>query len=349
MTKRNWTSLGFLFLYLFTFYFTLFNPSPVAAAAEQKPVILGYYSKDWYTDVDSYQSLAKYGSYLDYTATFTAQMDQNGGLVVDFLPSEGINLAWEKNVKPLLVVHNINNGMDSASASAVLGNPQKRWKLAENIASLVKKNGYAGVNIDLEAVPAKNRQDYNRFLWELKGLLKEGNYLLTAAVPAKTSDQPGNQWSGAYDYKEIGTVCDYVLLMTYDEHWVGGTAGSIASMPWLTQVLDYAVKQMPSQKILLGLPAYGYDWSAGSTKTVKWKNVNDLVNRYGAQIKWDNTSSTPYFYYWIGSQKHEVWFENQYSLNIKLGLLDSYKLGGVGIWRLGFEDESFWNSIKKVK
>lgn len=346
MTKKNrWTTLGFIFLYLFTFNFLLFMPSQVLAA-QTKPVILGYYSKDWYTDKDSYRSLAAYSQNLDYTATFSARIDKNGGLVVDFLPSEGIELARKKGVKPLLVVHNMQNGMDSNTASIVLGDPQKRWKLANNIVSLVKKNGYAGVNIDFEAVPAWNRQDYSAFLWELKGLLKKGNYLLTAAVPAKPSDQPGNKWSGAYDYKEVGTICDYVILMTYDEHWVGGTPGPIASVPWLTSVLDYSVKRIPSQKILMGLSAYGYDWSSGATRTVKWNKVDSLVTSLGAQVKWDNTSSSPYFYYWNGAQKHEVWFENKYSLGVKIGLVESYKLGGVAVWRLGFENDSFWDAVK---
>lgn len=346
MTKKRWTTLGFLFLYLFAFHFTFLPAS--TEAATKKPVVLGYYSKDWYTDSLSYDSLAQNYRYLDYVATFTARIDANGELLVDFLPTEGIALAKQKGVKPLLVVHNIGNGMDSASASAVLGDPNKRWKLANNIASLVKKNGYAGVNIDLEAVPTWNREDYNKFLWELKGLLRSGNYILTSAVPAKNSDQRENKWSGAYDYKELGKVCDYVMLMTYDEHWFGGIPGPVASLPWVQSVLDYAVSQMPSQKILLGLSAYGYDWSTNNkTKSVKWKDVSGIVQRTGATVNWDSKSSTPYFYYWNGTEQHEVWFENKYSLGIKMGLVNSYKLGGVGMWRMGFEDPSYWQTLYK--
>ena len=343
MTKKRWTTLGFLVLYLVTSVFVLL---PTAAdAAEKKPVVMGYYTKDWYTDKLSYDSLNKYYRQLDYIATFSARIDANGGLIVDYSPDEGINLAKKKGVKPLLVVHNMLNGMDSATASAVLSNPQKRWQLAQNIVSLVKKYGYAGVNIDMEAVPAWNRGDYSKFLWELKGLLKSGNYLLTVAIPAKNSDLPNNNWSGAYDYQEIGRVCDYIMLMTYDEHWFGGKAGPIASLPWVQNVLDYAVKQMPSQKILLGLAAYGYDWSPAKGSAVKWNSVNQIIQNTGAQVRWDNNSSTPYFYYWKGTEKHEVWFENKYSLGIKLGLVKSYNLAGVGMWRMGFEDQAFWNTI----
>ncbi|GAB6181866.1 hypothetical protein JCM14036_31850 [Desulfotomaculum defluvii] len=346
MTKRKWTTYGLLFLYLLAFNIMVF-PAPVEAG-QSKPVVMGYYAKDWYTDKDSYNSLAKYASNMDYVATFSARIDSNGDLITDFMPTEGVTLAKQKNVKPLLVIHNMySGGMDSGSAAAVLGDPNKRWKLANNILSLVKKYGYAGVNIDLEAVPSRYRNDYSKFLWELKGLLKPGGYTLTAAVPAKNSDLPNNQWSGAYNYKELGQVCDYVMLMTYDEHWFGGAPGSVASLPWVQSVLDYAVSQMPAQKVLLGLAGYGYDWSSAKTRTVKWKDINSLVYQKGAQVRWDNASNTPYFYYWNGTEQHEVWFENKYSLGIKLGLVKSYKLGGVGFWRLGFEDASFWQTISQ--
>lgn len=344
MTKRRWTTLGFLILYLLAFNFAKL-PAPTEAAT-QESVVMGYYVKDWYTDDASYNSLVKNHSSLNYAATFAARIDSNGELIVDFPPTEGISLAKEKGVKPLLVVHNMVNGMDSASASAVLGDPNKRWKLANNITWLVKKYGYAGVNIDLEAIPTWNRDDYSKFLWELKGLLRSGNYILTAAVPAKNSDQRDNKWSGAYDYQELGRVCDYVMLMTYDEHWLGGEPGPIASLPWVQGVLDYAVGQMPSSKILLGLAGYGYDWSAGKTKSIKWKDINGLVQRTGAKISWDAQSSSPYFYYWNGTEQHEVWFENKYSLGIKLGLVKSYNLGGVGMWRMGFEDDDYWNTLR---
>lgn len=345
MTAKRLTIIGFLFLYLLAVNFIYFMPND--AIAQQKPMVLGYYSKDWYTDKDSYNSLAKYHNKLDLVATFAARIDNSGGLVIDFMPTEGIELAKSKGVKPLLVVHNIHNGMDTGAAAAVLGDPKKRWKLANNIVSLVKKHSYAGVNIDLEAVPVKHRDDYSKFLWELRGLLKPQGLLLTTAIPAKTSDQRNNSWSGAYDYKEIGRACDYVMIMTYDEHWFGGKPGPVASLPWVQKGLDYAVSQMPSGKVIMGLAVYGYDWAPGKTRSVKWNNVDALVKSKGAQVRWDNASSSPYFFYWTGTQKHEVWFENKYSLNIKLGFVQSYKLAGVGFWRMGFENDEFWQTVNK--
>jgi len=71
-------------------------------------------------------------------------------------------------------------------------------------------------------------------------------------------DQQDN-WSSAFDYAAIGKYADWVQIMTYDEHWSGGTPGPIASLPWVENVIKYAITVIPKEKILLGVAAYGYD------------------------------------------------------------------------------------------
>jgi spore germination protein YaaH len=102
---------------------------------------------------------------------------------------------------------------------------------------------------------------------------------------------------------------------------------------------------MPKEKILMGIAAYGYDWSNAGTQTVLWNKVDSLAAWYGG-ARWDNQSSTPYFVYydWQGN-RHEVWFENKYSLRMKLDLANSYNIGGIAMWRLGLEDASFWQTV----
>ncbi|MGQ9511668.1 glycosyl hydrolase family 18 protein [Thermodesulfitimonas sp.] len=169
--------------------------------------------------------------------------------------------------------------------------------------------------------------------------------MVTAAIPAKTNDDPADEWGGAFDYAAIGRICDYIMLMTYDEHWFGGSRGPIASLPWVVSVLDFAIKFLPREKILLGIPAYGYDWSATGTRVIPWNKVNELINQYGwSQVAWDDLACVPYLRYTDKGVAHEVWFENAYSLRIKLNLVRNYGLAGVAIWRLGFEDATFWET-----
>lgn len=313
---------------------------------QKSRVVLGYYTVDYPGDRLSYNSLANFGHLVDFTAMFDFCVDGKGNLKGSVSP-EGIKLAREKGARTLMVVHNISLGsFDHKAAYSAITIKANRNNLVDNIVNQVDKYRYDGVNIDFEGIPAQCRGDFNLFLEALSGKLKERKKLLTVAVPAKISDA-GNSWSGAYDYRTIGRLSDFVVIMTYDEHWISGKPGPVASLPWVVQVLKYATGVMPSQKVLMGIGCYGYDWPEGRKgKPVKWKDMPALVSRYGG-VKWDNGFSVPYMTYKINGVKHQVWFENRYSLAIKLNLIEKYDLGGIAIWRMGFEDASFWETLRQ--
>lgn len=308
-------------------------------------VVMGYYTVDYPGDRLSYNSLLNSRWLVNQVAMFDFGMDGKGNLKGGVSP-EGINLARKKGAKTLMVVHNISGGtFDRHSAYSAISQKAYRKNLAENIMKEIKKNGYDGVNIDIEGLPPSAREQFNAFLEELSVYLKKESKLLTLAVPAKTGDE-GNGWSGAYDYKTIGRLADYVVLMTYDEHWAGGPPGPVASLPWVTRVLNYSVSVIPPHKILVGLACYGYDWPAGQKgKPVRWKDIPGHISKYGTP-KWDNTNSVPYLTYNKNGVNHQFWFENKESMAIKLNLVKNFGLGGIAMWRMGFEDASFWDTLE---
>lgn len=310
-------------------------------------VVLGYYTVDYPGDRLSYNSLLNSSQSVNHVAMFDFCVDEIGNLKGSVSP-EGIKLARNKGARTLMVVHNISSGaFDRKAVLSALSVKAYRDNLIANIVYMVEKYGYHGVNIDFEGIPAYGRDEFNTFLEQLSSRLKSRSKLLTLAVPAKTDDT-GNSWSGAYDYKTIGRLADFVVIMTYDEHWLGGYPGPVASVPWVTQVLNYSVGVIPPHKILLGIGCYGYDWPERQKgKTVKWKDVNGLISANGGAAQWDNNMSVPYYKYTKSGVKHQVWFENRYSLAIKLKLVEKYGLGGIAIWRLGYEDASFWETIER--
>ncbi|MBM7855921.1 spore germination protein YaaH [Desulfohalotomaculum tongense] len=312
---------------------------------KSKKVVLGYYEQ--YGRLNSKESLNKNTDSIDFTAPFSHHVQPDGSLEGQ-VPVDGVEIALKNNVQPLLVVHNmVNNKIDSELVHQVLNSAAKRKKLVQNILQLIEKHNFAGVNIDFEAVKPGDSQKYNIFLKELKQALAPRGYLVTVAVPAKTSAAPGNSWSGAYNYKAIGQLVDYVVLMTYDEHWFGGVPGPVASLPWVERVVNYAAGQIPRDKILLGVAAYGYNWSSAADRasTVIWRSADRLA-RYGS-IKWHDYYKSPYIKYLENDAAHEAWFENKYSLAFKLDLVNRHKLAGISIWRLGYEDDTFWQTVKK--
>lgn len=315
------------------------------AEAKTKKVVLGYYTEDYPGDKLSYNSLLNNSSLINNVAFFNYLVDQKGNLTTGQPVSQGLKLADSSNVKTLALIHNVGNYNMAETAHQVLAVEKNRKNLEKNIFTLVQWNGFDGVNIDLEGVPPSSRALYNQFLAELKQMFKPHGYLLTVSIPAKAADNRFNAWNGAYDYRTIGQTADLVALMTYDEHWKGGAPGAVASLPWVQKVLDYAVKTIPRDKILMGVPAYGYNWSAAGNSTVRWNQAAALTAKY-PWPGWNNYSSAPYLAYYEKGVKHEVWFENKYSLRIKLDLANNYGIAGIAIWRLGFEDASFWETLR---
>ena len=160
-----------------------------------------------------------------------------------------------------------------------------------------------------------------------------------ALAPKTSDDQPGLLYEG-HDYKAIGQISDYVILMTYEWGYQFGPPLAVAPIRNVEQVVKYAVSVIDNDKILLGVPNYAYDWRLpyikGETEANGISN-SDALNtalENGAEIKFDNDAKTPYFYYYKDGNEHVVGFENARSIDAKLDLVDKYDLAGISIWQV---------------
>ena len=318
------------------------TPTPIPTIVPTKK-ILGFTTYYYSGDKSSYNSMVNNSSYLDEISTATHITDGYGN-ITGILPTEQINYANSNNIVPTLLV---GNNFSGAIAKTLLESSTNRNNFKTNLLNILKTNNYKGVNIDIEGIYGSNRNHYTTFLGEIYSALKPLGYVISVSVPAKTTDNPNYTWNYAYDYAAISNYADYILLMTYDEHYPGGTAGPVASIGWVTNVIKYATTVIPKEKIYFGLAAYGYDWSSNGTKAYSINGCYNLAVSNGATIHWDNTSKCPYFNYTDSNGiAHTVWFENSMSIEYKLDLVNTYDLGGVGIWRLGLENSDYWNVIK---
>lgn len=308
-----------------------------------KKMVLGYTTYYYSGDSSSYNSMASNTSTIDEIATDTYTADSVGN-ISGLIPTNQITYANNNGIKAFAM---ITNNFDGAIAKSILESSQNRTTLINNIVNALKLNGYKGVNIDLEGVYYYDRSYLTTFMNELYTALHPQGFYVTMAVPEKTSDSPTASWNGAYDYAALPNYSDQIVLMTYDEHYPGGTPGPIASIGWVENVIKYAVTVIPREKILLGTAAYGYDWSGSTTKAYGLSAIYNLALTTASTINWDPISQAPYFNY-IDSTgiSHSVWFENAQSLNYKLDLVNSYNLSGIAIWRLGLENADYWTSIK---
>jgi spore germination protein YaaH len=230
-----------------------------------------------------------------------------------------------------------------------LNNPSATSNLINNIEKSLAAHNYSGVNIDFEILYSNDREVFTNFMRDLYNRLKPKGYLVTIALPAKTSES--EKWVYAYDYAKLGSYSDQVILMTYDEHYPGGKPGPVASLNWTQRIVNYAASVIPKEKLLLGLAAYGYDWTVKDGKTISTKSVSvssaySIASANGAQVLWDSAAQVPYYTYTDSKGEHFVYFENSTSIGYKLNIVNNSNLKGIAIWRLGLEDEAYWTTIR---
>ncbi len=329
---------------------SLLTTAPSSQGAEQaKHDVVGYYTVNYPGDKSSYDIVHAYSDSLTAIAPFSFAVDRTGNVRGDH-SADAMTLATSRGLANLALIHNLTGrSFDKAEISALLNSRSARKRAVSDILEIVKTHGYAGVNIDFENVPPADRAVLTQFMKELRAALAPKGYRVTMSMPAKYKDAPTSAWVGAFDYYELGRVCDQVMIMTYDEHTSGTRPGPIASLPWVEKVVKYAVTQMPKRKVLLGVAAYGYDWNTGTNRAraVTYQQAVANAAKYGRKIQWDAKAATPHYRYKSGTVAREVWFESTDSLKAKLKLVERYGLGGIAIWRLGQEDAGYWKLIQR--
>lgn len=308
--------------------------------------VLGYYV---FTS-NAYDSLIQNSQYLTSIAPWSWGINSYGNLTEDAdaaALAKVLSFAGNQQLQTYALIHNMFNGnFDSKVASALLNNPVAKTKAINEIKTTLLNWGMSGINLDLENVASNDRQALNDFVAELSAALHEAGLTVTMAVPAKTQDNPSNNFSGAYDYAELGKHVDQLVIMAYDQHYRSGSPGPIASVEWVESVIKYVISQVPAEKIVLGIPNYGYDWpKSGVATALTYNQTMQLAASEGANIKWQSNDKVPYFNY---GQGHQVWFENRYSLKYKLELVNKYNLNGIALWRLGQEDPGIWQTINQT-
>jgi len=316
-----------------------------STAAKSGKEVLGYYARSSSGDTRGYKSFAANLDTITSVASFSFHMDAHGNISGNH-DANLFQLAKTRGIETLAVVTNIQgSNFNSKNIHSMLTDKTARSRAVNGILRLVQEKGYSGVNIDFEGVPAGDRAELTAFFRELSSALRAKNLLVTASVPAKTKEDRSSSWAGAYDYQAIAPYLDRVMIMTYDEHFKDGPAGPVASQGWVENVIRYALKSFPPQKILLGIAAYGYDWTNRSGTALNLTAIQNIIDKYKITPKWHSEYQVPYFTYTKAGTRHEVWYENRYSTAAKMRLVSQYGLRGVAVWRLGYEDSGIWQVL----
>lgn len=286
-------------------------------------------------------NLIKILPYLSFLSIFSYMYDINGNLNI-INDDELINISKSYNAQPLMVITNISieGRFSSDLAHFILNNENIQNILINNILMNMRNKGYSGLVIDFEYVYPKDKKAYINFIKKVKKEIKKYNYYLLVALAPKTSSEQTGLLYEAHDYESIGILTDYVILMTYEWGYSGGPAMAVAPINAVTKVLEYATKVIEPNKILMGIPTYGYDWTLPFIPNTFAKSINNVeavnIARNNKQsINYDFKSESPFFnYYDAFMQKHEVWFDDARSILAKFNLVTKFNLAGISYWTI---------------
>lgn len=280
--------------------------------------------------------------YMSFLTPFTYGIDASGSLLPlndEMLLEEARRLG----TAPLMHLSTLTetDAFSSERAVMVLTGPEMQENLIQQILETIAAKGYRGLDVDFEYIPAAQREAYAAFIRSLRERLAPlGLPVIVALAPKTSAQQPGLLYE-AHDYALLGAAADFVLLMTYEWGYTAGPPMAVAPLPNVRQVLDYAVTEIPREKIYLGIPNYGYDWPLpfveGQTRARSLSNQEamELAVRYGAEIQFDENARAPWFNYTApDGTPHVVWFEDARSMSAKLRLIEEYGLYGAGYWNL---------------
>ena len=280
--------------------------------------------------------------YMTYATPFTYGIGADGGLVA--LRDEGIlAAAGQYSVLPWMHLSTMTEEgrFSSARAEALLGSASRQETLLGQIKEILKEKGYGGLDVDFEYVLPEQREAYAAFITRLREALNPLGCPVIVALAPKTSAAQRGLLYEAHDYTLLGAAANAVFLMTYEWGYTAGPPMAVAPLDKVRQVVDYALTEIPAEKLFLGVPVYGYDWPLpfreGVTRgeSISPQEALALARRHGAEIRYDETAQAPWFRYTAaGGREHEVWFEDARSSYAKFRLAAEKGLQGVGLWNL---------------
>ncbi|MGE5314635.1 MAG: glycosyl hydrolase family 18 protein [Acidobacteriota bacterium] len=288
-----------------------------------------------------------YFSYEVDTATGRALTTRN------WMTTPLISYAHERGVKVVLVVTNFG----SAQNTAILSDAAKQNTMIASLCTMLVARGGDGVNIDFESVPLSQRANLVSFMRALASNVR-------AVIPGAEISMagPAVDWSKSWDFAALSSICDYLFLMGYDYYYAGSsTAGPNAPLEGenytiTKSVTTYLSSGVAPEKLIVGLPWFGFDWPVSSSarkspvmgngKSGTYAVLEPKARAFGKVF--DAATKSAYFTYVLGTQFHQAWYDDSLSLAYKYALVNAKNLGGVGMWALSYEGPTpeLWQGIR---
>ena len=267
-------------------------------------------------------------------------IQDTAGNIGNIASADYVSLAHEKGLK---VWGLIDNFTADVSTTDTLSQLASRQNIIQQLVQTALSVGLDGINVDFESLSEDAGPHFLEFLRELSIECHKNNLVVSVDNPVP------EDFTSHYDRKEQGLVVDYVIIMGYDEHYVGSDAGSVASLPWVEQGVQDTIAEVTSERTILAIPFYTRLWKttggAVTSEAIGMDEAQNVLSTNGVEVVWDGSVGQNYATFEQDNSTYQIWLEDAQSIAEKVKLIQKYNLAGVAQWKLGFENSSIWQTI----
>lgn len=245
-----------------------------------------------------------------------------------------------------------SNDFSANNNSGFLNDERARKSAVELMRRMIEKYDLDGINMDFENMLVSDRDIYTQFVKEMSDMMEGSGAVLSVDITKYSSY--GGTWSLCYDRASIAKYADYVALMAYDQNGVGSkNAGSVGDMPWVEDAIKMTLKEVPADKLILGIPFYTRLWQSKGGEVVKtsaigMQTAQKTIEDAGAEIVYDERSGQNYAKWSRDGITYEIWIEDSVSVEARIELMKKYNLAGIASWSKGFETSDIWKVIEEA-
>ena len=267
-------------------------------------------------------------------------LTDTSGNIASIASADYVSQAHEKGLQ---VWGLIDNFTQEVSTTETLSSTAARQNIISQLIQAAQDVGMDGINVDFESLSEDVGTHFLEFLRELSIECHKNNLVLSVDNPVP------EDFTSHYDRAEQGRVVDYVIIMGYDEHYVGSEAGSVASLPWVEQGIQDTLKEVPAKRVINAIPFYTRLWRTTggnvTSEAIGMDQAQQTIADNNVETYWDKNTSQNYGKYDIDNSTYQIWLEDAQSVAEKVKLVSKYDLAGVSAWKLGFENSGIWQVI----
>jgi spore germination protein YaaH len=288
---------------------------------------------------------------LDIVSPSWFKLADASGAIEDTSSQEGADWLLEQNyvVHPL-----VSNQFNSSLTTPFLADPKAQKTFIQTLIDRCVELSLTGINVDFENLAGKDRDSFTKFIRSLTAYAHLKG--LTVSIDLPRGSVKWNHLS-AFDHTLLSEIVDYIIIMSYDQFYSGSTSpGPVAGLDWVAQgIEEFLAYGIPREKLIMGIPFYVREWtlnqdgSMASNKAIYVEDIPTILKGKSFKTTWDAASQLNKLEYVDAGMTHVFWNENETSLQARITIAKKYKLAGVAAWRLGYEPNSFWQTMVREK